>query len=84
MTEAPQDVAFGLELVVTHCRTRERQEAALAALDFKLDVLWSLLDTIHYHYVVLADRPDVASAANRGEPGADRLVETGPAPVGAR
>jgi pyrroloquinoline-quinone synthase len=82
MTEAPQDVAFGLEVVTSHCRTRETQERALAALDFKLDVLWSLLDTVHYNYVMLAETPEVASAANRGTPGAARLVE--PRPVEAK
>jgi pyrroloquinoline-quinone synthase len=84
MTEAPKDVAFGLETVVKRCRTRPQQEAALKALDFKLDVLWSLLDTIHYHYVVLAGSPEVASAANRGAPAAERLAASGPAPVGTR
>ncbi|HEY7530418.1 MAG TPA: pyrroloquinoline-quinone synthase PqqC [Gemmatimonadota bacterium] len=54
MAEAPQDVAYGLEIVTTRCRTREAQERALAALDFKLDVLWTLLDAIHDHYVLRA------------------------------
>ena len=62
-------------------KKREQQEKALDALDFKLDVLWSLLDTIHYHYVVLADTPEVASAANRGTPPAER--EARPGTVGA-
>ncbi len=35
-----------LELVVEHCVTREQQDAAIAALSFKCDVLWSLLDAI--------------------------------------
>ncbi|GAB2779366.1 pyrroloquinoline-quinone synthase PqqC [Amycolatopsis magusensis] len=35
-----------VDLVLTHCRTREQQEAALAALSFKCDVLWSILDAI--------------------------------------
>jgi pyrroloquinoline-quinone synthase len=82
LTQAPRDSKQGLEIVVTHCRTRVQQEAALAALDFKLDVLWSLLDTIHYHYVVLADQPGVASAANRGATGPERLVEPRPATAG--
>ncbi|MBB6569274.1 pyrroloquinoline-quinone synthase PqqC [Kribbella sandramycini] len=35
-----------LALVVAHCRTRADQDAAVAALSFKCDVLWSLLDAI--------------------------------------
>jgi pyrroloquinoline-quinone synthase len=77
LTQAPRDSKHGLEIVVAHCRTREQQEKALDALDFKLDVLWSLLDTIHYHYVVLADTPEVASAANRGTPLAEREARRG-------
>jgi pyrroloquinoline-quinone synthase len=56
LTQAPRDSQHGLEIVTTRCRTREEQEKALAALDFKLDVLWSLLDAIHYEYVVDSDR----------------------------
>jgi pyrroloquinoline-quinone synthase len=29
--------------------TREQQDAALAALAFKCDVLWAMLDAIDYH-----------------------------------
>ena len=35
-----------LALVTERCRTRELQERAVAALDFKCDVLWSLLDAV--------------------------------------
>jgi pyrroloquinoline-quinone synthase len=35
-----------LDLVVEYCRTREQQDAAIAALEFKCDVLWSMLDAI--------------------------------------
>jgi len=35
--------------VVEHCVTREQQDAAVAALAFKCDVLWSMLDAIDYH-----------------------------------
>ncbi|MET7283880.1 pyrroloquinoline-quinone synthase PqqC [Kribbella sp. NPDC005582] len=37
-----------LDLVVGHCRTRAEQDAAIAALSFKCDVLWSLLDAIDH------------------------------------
>lgn len=35
-----------LDLVVEYCVTREQQDAAIAALSFKCDVLWSILDAI--------------------------------------
>ncbi|GLZ43753.1 pyrroloquinoline-quinone synthase PqqC [Actinokineospora sp. NBRC 105648] len=35
-----------VDLVLTHCTTRAQQDAAVAALGFKCDVLWSVLDAI--------------------------------------
>lgn len=35
-----------LDIVVRYCVTREQQDQAIAALSFKCDVLWSLLDAI--------------------------------------
>jgi len=35
-----------VDIVVRYCTTRERQDAAIAALSFKCDVLWSMLDAI--------------------------------------
>lgn len=35
-----------LDLVVRHCTTREQQDRAVAALSFKCDVLWSVLDAV--------------------------------------
>lgn len=43
------DSAYTLDLVLTHCDTRERQDAALVALAFKCDVLGAMLDAIDYH-----------------------------------
>lgn len=45
---AASDASHALSLVTAHCTTRERQEAALAALAFKCDVLWSMLDAIEH------------------------------------
>lgn len=42
------DSAFTLGLVADHCVTREAQEAAIAALRFKCDVLWAMLDAIEH------------------------------------
>ncbi|GAA3855817.1 pyrroloquinoline-quinone synthase PqqC [Saccharothrix violaceirubra] len=38
-----------LDIVVRNCPTLERQEAAIAALEFKCDVLRSILDTVDYY-----------------------------------
>ncbi|WP_329377789.1 pyrroloquinoline-quinone synthase PqqC [Streptomyces sp. NBC_01351] len=35
-----------LDIVVRHCVTREQQDAAVAALRFKTEVLWQMLDAI--------------------------------------
>ncbi|MHB8464926.1 MAG: pyrroloquinoline-quinone synthase PqqC [Acidimicrobiales bacterium] len=44
---AAEDAKYALALVLDRCRDSPSQERALAALDFKLDVLWSMLDAIH-------------------------------------
>jgi pyrroloquinoline-quinone synthase len=51
LTEAPQDVAFGLDYVLRESKTAEQQALCLAALRFKTDVLWAQLDALHHAYV---------------------------------
>lgn len=51
LTEAPDDVAFGLDYVLSHADTQEKQDAAVAALIFKTDVLWAQLDALWHGYV---------------------------------
>ena len=51
LVEAPQDVAFGLDYVLQHARTREEQKRCVEALTFKTDVLWAQLDALHHAYV---------------------------------
>jgi len=46
LVQAPRDAQYALELVVDRCRTREQQQAAVAALRFKTEVLWAQLDAI--------------------------------------
>ena len=48
--EARRDAEEGLALTLQHCATRELQEAAVRAMRFKCDVLWSVLDAIHGKY----------------------------------
>jgi pyrroloquinoline-quinone synthase len=38
-----------LDIVVEHARTREQQQACVAALAFKCDVLQAILDAVDYH-----------------------------------
>ncbi len=46
--QAPRDSKHGLELVMRAADTGEKQMQALAAVEFKCDVLWSLLDAIDH------------------------------------
>jgi pyrroloquinoline-quinone synthase len=46
LVQAPRDAQYALDLVVERGRTREQQEAAVAALRFKTEVLWAQLDAI--------------------------------------
>jgi pyrroloquinoline-quinone synthase len=48
--EARRDVEHGLEVTLEHFRTRPEQERALDILQFKLDVLWSMLDAMQVAY----------------------------------
>jgi len=47
LVQAPRDSGEALKLTLDHCNTREKQEAALRALQFKCDLLWAMLDAIH-------------------------------------
>jgi pyrroloquinoline-quinone synthase len=51
LVQAPRDSEFGLEYVVAHCTPRESQDRAADALALKCQILWALLDAIHYAYV---------------------------------
>ncbi|MFF8846615.1 pyrroloquinoline-quinone synthase PqqC [Streptomyces sp. NPDC015127] len=46
VSQGRQDSAEALRLVLRWARTRDDQERAVAALRFKCDVLWSLLDAV--------------------------------------
>jgi pyrroloquinoline-quinone synthase len=50
LTQAPRDSEHALEVVTEYCRTPDEQAAAVAALSFKCDVLWSMLDAIEAAY----------------------------------
>ncbi len=57
LTQAPADVAFALEHVKRHATTAALQDACLAALRFKCDLLWAQLDALHFAYVAPALPP---------------------------
>jgi pyrroloquinoline-quinone synthase len=56
LTQAPRDTDFTLRLVIERSHTREQQEQAVAALKFKCELLWAMLDAIHFNYVCKNDR----------------------------
>lgn len=51
LIQAPRDSQYGLRVVRTHCTTTETQRRAFAALAFKLELLWAMIDTIHHAYL---------------------------------
>jgi len=55
LTEASRDVDHGLTITLAHFATRALQERALTIIRFKLDVLWSMAESI-YHATNLASR----------------------------
>ena len=51
LTQAPRDSDFALGYVKEHARTRAGQEAVMAALRTKCDILWAMLDALYFAYV---------------------------------
>jgi pyrroloquinoline-quinone synthase len=51
LSEARRDVDYGLAITLEYFKTRNQQERALAILQFKLDVLWSMLDAMWIAYI---------------------------------
>jgi coenzyme PQQ biosynthesis protein C len=49
--QARRDSEFALLYVKENARTPEQQLLVLKALEFKCDVLWAMLDALHYAYV---------------------------------
>jgi pyrroloquinoline-quinone synthase len=46
LQQAPRDAEYALGLVTERCGSRAEQDRAVAALEFKCDVLWCLLDAV--------------------------------------
>ena len=51
LDQANRDADFALDYVKRNALTRDTQEAAVAAVRFKCDVLWAQLDALHHAYV---------------------------------
>jgi pyrroloquinoline-quinone synthase len=51
LTQAPKDSEFALAYVKAQARTIEEQQAVIAALTYKCDILWAQLDALHHAYV---------------------------------
>jgi pyrroloquinoline-quinone synthase len=50
VTQAQRDSDEALAITLEYCNTPELQRQAVSALEFKCDVLWSMLDAIHHAY----------------------------------
>ena len=51
VSQASRDVEHGLAITLDHFRTREQQARAVEILQFKLDVLWTMLDAMWLAYI---------------------------------
>ena len=51
LSEARRDVQHGLDITLDHFTTAQQQRSALDILQFKLDILWSMLDAMQMAYV---------------------------------
>jgi len=49
--QAERDSRFALDYVKRNARSSEAQQSVLAALEFKCDVLWAMLDALYHAYV---------------------------------
>ena len=62
LSEARRDVEHGLRVTLDHFRTREQQQRALDILQFKLDILWSMLDAMQIAYGIGPERTGAGTA----------------------
>ena len=57
LTQAPRDADFALAYIKEHAQTRAEQEACVAAVRFKCNVLWAQLDALHHAYLEPSNIP---------------------------
>jgi pyrroloquinoline-quinone synthase len=51
LTQAPRDSDFALAYVKENARSRAEQDAVMAALRTKCDILWAMLDALYFAYI---------------------------------
>ena len=51
VSQASRDVEHGLSITLEHFKTRQQQDRALEILQFKLDILWTMLDAMWLAYI---------------------------------
>jgi pyrroloquinoline-quinone synthase len=67
LSQARRDVEQGLAVTLQHFDTRPLQERALQILQFKLDILWSMLDAMAFNYLSTAQLAEMTHA-RRSDP----------------
>jgi len=67
VTQARRDSDEALTITLKYCNTPELQRQAVRALEFKCDVLWSMLDAIHHAYFKEEQSPVRPSARDLGD-----------------
>jgi len=64
--QADRDAQFALDYVKRHATTEETQQQVIAALAFKCDVLWTMLDALMHAYVMPGHVPPGAFVPDEG------------------
>ena len=62
LSEARRDVEHGLRVTLEYFTTRAQQQRALDILQFKLDILWSMLDAMQIAYGIGPERLGAGAA----------------------
>ena len=72
LSQANRDVEHGLALAKTYCDSAEKQNRMLEILQFKLDILWSMLDAMTMAYAL--QRPPYHTVTDKAAWHTTRLV----------
>lgn len=72
LSQASRDVEHGLELAKRYCDSAEKQNRMLEILQFKLDILWSMLDAMTMAYAL--QRPPYHTVTDKAAWHTTRLV----------
>ncbi len=65
LSQATDDAGFALDYVKHHALTRDAQDACVAAVRFKCNVLWAQLDALYHAYVEPGNIPPGAFRPDR-------------------